>query len=254
MEAIRYVFWASLGTSLACWLGALPFIWTKHISQKWIGYANAIASSMMVAASFDLVFQWLSLHKWSRNNAGFVVGGMLIGLVFIIITHHRAEKHDQLSHTGGKIWGKAVSWKNAFIIIIIMTLHSGAEWLAMWVAQGASDTLWLFVFIVMALQNIPEWLAISLQLVPKGTPWRRAWLRSIATSLPQPLLAVPAFYFVNTFAPLVPRWLGFAAGCMLWMCFGGITAESYKGTDHTWVGIIATLSIVFMVILQTVVG
>jgi zinc transporter, ZIP family len=210
---------------------------------------------MMVAASFDLVFQGLALHKWSRDNASAVVGGMLIGLAFIIITHHRAEKHDQVSHTGGKMHGKKiVSWKNAFIIIIIMTLHSGAEWLAMGVAQGASHTLGLFVFIVMALQNIPEWLAISLQLVPQGTPWWRAWLRSIVTSLPQPLLAVPAFYFVETFAPLVPRWLGFAAGCMLWMCFGDITAESYKGTDHSWVGIIATLSIVFMLILQTLVG
>lgn len=90
-------------------------------------------------------------------------------------------------------------------------------------------------------------------MVPKGTPRWRAGLRSIATSLPQPLLAVPAFYFVHIFQPLVPWGLGFAAGCMLWMCFGGITKDSYKHTDASWVGVIATLSIIFMVALQVLV-
>jgi zinc transporter ZupT len=242
-----YIFLASLGTALACGLGAIPFIWKKTINKKRLWYANAVASSMMIAASFDLIYQWIAFQKWDRFNAWAVIGWILVWLIFILITHHRADKHENIKVNGHKM----INRKNAFMIIIIMTMHSGAEWIAMWVAQWASETLWLFILIVMALQNIPEWLAISLQLVPKWTPRRKASLWSIATSLPQPLLAVPAFYFVDTFRPLVPRGLWFAAWCMIWMCFGSLTKESYDWTDTSRVGIIATVSIVWMLILQT---
>ena len=249
MSPIRYIFFASLWTAIACWLGAIPFIRAKSINKKWIGYANAVASSMMIAASFDLIYKWLEIDSWDWHNVWAVIWWILIWLIFILITHHWADKHEQIKTHGHKM----VTWRNAFLIIVIMTMHSGAEWIAMWVAQWASQALGLFVIIVMAVQNIPEWLAISLQLVPNWTPRRRAALRSIATSLPQPLLAVPAFYFVDTFKPIIPWWLGFAAWCMLRMCFWWIAKDSYEWTDPSWVGIIATMSIVFMVILQVLV-
>lgn len=242
------MFFASLATAIACGLWALPFAFTKKINKRRLWYANAIASSMMIAASFDLIYQWLSFDRWNWMNAWAVIWGILFWLIFILITHHWAEKHENLKVNGHKI----INRRNAFLIIVIMTMHSWAEWIAMWVAQGASETLWLFIIIVMWLQNIPEWLAISLQMVPKWTPRWKAWLWSIATSLPQPLLAVPAFYFVDAFAPLVPWWLWFAAWCMIWMCFGEITAESYEWTDKSWIGIIATMSIVIMLLLQMV--
>lgn len=249
MSPIRYIFFASLWTAIACGLGALPFIWIKKLNKKWLWYANAIASSMMIAASFDLIYQGLSIDKWNWANAWAVIWWILFWLIFILVTHQRADKHDHVKVH----WHEIITRRNAFLIIVIMTMHSWAEWIAMWVAQWASESLWLFVIIVMALQNIPEWLAISLQLVPKWTPRWKASLWSIATSLPQPLLAVPAFYFVETFKPLVPRWLGFAAWCMIWICFWWLTPESYEWTDKSWIGIIATMSIVVMLILQTLV-
>jgi zinc transporter ZupT len=44
-------------------------------------------------------------------------------------------------------------------------------------------------------------------------------LQAIFTSLPQPLVAVPAFMFVESFKSFHPLALGFASGSMLFMVF-----------------------------------
>ena len=67
------------------------------------------------------------------------------------------------------------------------------------------------------MQNVPEGLAISLVLVPRGATVRAAAGWSVFSSLPQPLLAVPAFLFVERFSAVLPAALGFAAGAMVWM-------------------------------------
>ena len=48
-----------------------------------------------------------------------------------------------------------------------------------------------------------------------GTPARKAAGWSVFSSLPQPLIAVPAFLFVEHFSALLPAALGFAAGAMV---------------------------------------
>ena len=51
-------------------------------------------------------------------------------------------------------------------------------------------------------------------------------------SLPQPLVAVPSFMFVNAFTAMLPLALGFAAGCMVWMVFAELIPDALEAAAH----------------------
>jgi zinc transporter ZupT len=98
-----------------------------------------------------------------------------------------------------------------------MTAHSVAEGVGVGSSFGGGEALGVVIAIAIAIHNVPEGLAISLVLVPRGVRVRFAAGWSVFSSLPQPLVAVPAYLFVEAFRSVLPAALGFAAGAMDWM-------------------------------------
>lgn len=99
-----------------------------------------------------------------------------------------------------------------------------------WCTQGVLVTL------AIGLHNIPEGLAVSTVLVARGISARHALLWTFFTSMPQPLVALPSFLFVDTFRVLLPVALGFAAGCMVWMVFAELLPDALADASHSKVG------------------
>ena len=100
------------------------------------------------------------------------------------------------------------------------------------------------------MHNVPEGLAITAVLLPRGVKlWRCAgW--SVFSSLPQPLMAVPAFLFVEAFRSALPYGLGFAAGAMVFMVLVELLPEAYEHGDRAQVATLATAAAVGMVLFQ----
>ena len=89
--------------------------------------------------------------------------------------------------------------------------------------------------VAIGLHNVPEGLAVATVLVARGiAPWHALWW-TLATSLPQPLFALPSFLFVDAFSALLPLALGFAAGCMVWMVFAELIPDALADAPHAQV-------------------
>jgi ZIP family zinc transporter len=103
------------------------------------------------------------------------------------------------------------------------------------------------------VHNIPEGLAISLVLVPRGLRVRSAAAWSVFSSLPQPLIAPFAFLFVESFRPVLPAGLGFAAGAMLWMVWRELLPEALEDAPRRTLALGGGLSFAVMLGAQALV-
>jgi len=72
------------------------------------------------------------------------------------------------------------------------------------------------------------------------------------SSLPQPLVAVPAFLFVALFDGLVPLGLGFAGGAMLWMVAAQVVPDALHGSSRKSVALALGASTVVMLAFEAV--
>lgn len=194
----------------------------------------------MVGASIGLLAE-----GWGHSPAR-TLGGAAAGAVFIALTRRLLGREREL-HLGAF---SGVDATKMLLIVGVMTVHSFTEGVGIGVSFGGGETLGVVIALAIAVHNIPEGLAISLVLVPRGVSVRRAAAWSIFSSLPQPLMAVPAFLFVETFEPFLPAGLGFAAGAMLWMVAAELLPEAFDEAPARSVAAVGLASAGLMVALQ----
>lgn len=239
MEPVFLVFIYGSITALATGLGAVPFLFIRTLSPKVVAWANAIAAGLMLGASFGLI-----LAGTDHGSIQTLVGAG-IGVVFISISHKFLHDRDV---EFGEIRGADA--RKIFLIVAVMTVHSFTEGVAVGVAFGGGQKLAALITIAIAVHNIPEGLAISAVMRPKGASVGACVLWSIFSSLPQPLMAVPAFLFVETFRPFLPYGLGFAAGAMVYMVFLELLPEAYENASRPAVGLLVSLTLGAMILFQ----
>lgn len=205
---------AALVTALATGLGALPFAFGKF-DRRWLGVANASAAGFMLSASGALLIEG-GIRGWWQTLAGAAVGAVFIVLTELLLAGHDVEFAAL----------RGADARKALLIVAVMTVHSFSEGVGVGVSYGGGAELGIAITIAIAIHNIPEGLAISLVLVPRGASVRSAAWWSIFSSLPQPLVAAPAFLFVEAFKPFLPAGLGFAGGAMVWLVFRELLPEA----------------------------
>jgi zinc transporter ZupT len=207
-------------------LGALPYALTnkRTVPKSFAALANACACGVMLAASFDLV------HEGQAGGPISVVFGLVVGAALISRAQGwLSERGDNLSFL--ELHGADA--RKTLMIVGIMAAHAFGEGCGVGVSFSGAGGLRQGRLVTLAIgaHNIPEGLAVANVLATKGIkPLTCAWW-CVVTSLPQPLLALPAFLFVEMFQPLLPFSLGFAAGCMVWIVFAELLPDALAEAD-----------------------
>jgi zinc transporter ZupT len=207
---------------------------------------------MMVAASYSLFVEGCtyadpsdtsSVSPETRTGAGAV-----FGLLFILATKNFLERYEDLKV--GVLGGNDA--RKALLIFFVMVMHSFSEGVGIGVSFGGvhGSDLGVFISASLAVHNIPEGLAIAVVLLPRGVSILTAAVWAIATSLPQPLMAVPAYSFVHHFVPILPVGLGFAGGAMAWVAFFELLPEAMEDTNLLTTCLVALPALVTMLFMQ----
>jgi len=233
------VFAYGLATALATGLGAVPFAFVRRISPRAVAVANAVAAGLMLGACFGLAAEGTRYGAWQT------IAGANLGVLFILGTQRWLGRHEVRFGAAGGVEARRMA-----LMVVVMTVHSFAEGVAVGAAFGGGAELATVITIAIAVHNVPEGLAISAVLRPRGVSLAACAGWSVFSSLPQPLMAVPAFLFVEAFRPALPWGLGFAAGAMVFMVFVELLPEAYEDAPRPAIGLLATLTLVAMLLFQ----
>jgi len=229
---LALVFVAGLLTALATGVGALPFFLVEEVSTRWNVVLWGLASGIMVSASvFGLIFEGLA-----NGTLGEIVPGLAVGVLLVVVAHRILTD----AEVDPREYEEA-DFKKLLLVLGILTVHSFPEGVAIGVSFADLNLgtgpqllgftvplLAVFMTVAISIHNVPEGTAISIPLRAMGvSEWRMVWW-AVFSSLPQPLGAVIAFYFVRVAREFLPFGFGFAAGAMIYLVLTEFIPEALE--------------------------
>jgi ZIP family zinc transporter len=229
---------AGVASVCAAGVGALPLWFIREGSASLLGAANGVAAGVMVAISLGLAREGVS-EGASATVLGIGLGAALILALRVLLPEPRGPARASRTAIPG-----------AALVVVVMGAHSFAEGIAVGSSFAAEASLGLVTATAIAAHKTAEGFAIGLVLVPHGVRVSAAAASSMASALPQPLIAVPAFVFAEEFTSVLPVVLGLAAGAMTAVALAELLAEAMRRARVSTVALAAGSAFVVTAVIQ----
>ena len=246
-----------IGTSL----GAAMVLFLKdQISAGIQKGLTGFAAGVMTAASFWSLLQPALDSSESLGKLSFIPAavGFLIGMGFLLlldtVTPHM--------HMDNQTEGPKSKLKRTTKLILAVTLHNIPEGMAVgvvyagWMAGGVgvSMTAALALAIGIAIQNFPEGAIVSMPLRAEGMPKAKTFFYGVLSGAVEPAASVVTILAARFVIPVLPYFLAFAAGAMIYVVVEELIPEMSEG-KHTNYGTVAfAVGFVLMMILDVALG
>ena len=247
-----------LGTSLG---SALVFFMREKINEKLMKILLGFAAGVMIAASiWSLLIpaidqEEISNHiAWLAPSIGFMFGIVFLLLLDTFVPHmHTSSKFEE---------GVKSNFSRITKLLLAVTLHNIPEGMAVgvvfagYLSGNSSITLAsaLALTIGIAIQNFPEGAIISMPLKVEGVSKPKAFVLGVLSGIVEPIGAIITILLTNLVTSLMPYFLSFAAGAMIYVVVEELIPESQTG-KHSNLGTIGvSIGFVLMMILDIALG
>lgn len=246
-----------IGTSLGA---AMVFILKDQISEKLQKVLTGFAAGVMVAASFWSLLlpalessEYLGKLSFIPAAVGFLVGTGFLLLLDVVTPHMHMDKQTE---------GPESKLKRTTKLILAVTLHNIPEGMAVGVVYagvvsgqvGISAAGALALSLGIAIQNFPEGAIVSMPLLSEGMPKVKTFWWGVLSGVVEPIAAVITILAAGLVVPLMPYFLSFAAGAMMYVVVEELIPEMSEG-KHSNLGTIAfSLGFVLMMVLDVALG
>lgn len=247
-----------IGTTLG---SACVFFMKKELKPLIQKIFLGFASGVMVAASvWSLLIPAMDMSE-SMGKFSFVpaAAGFLLGIGFLLLMD-RTVPHLHLGSEESE--GPKVTLKKTTMLVLAVALHNIPEGLSAGavfagVLSGNENVTMagaLALAAGIAIQNFPEGAIISMPLRGAGFSRGRSFLYGVASGIVEPLAGGLTLLLTAYIEPLLPYFLAFAAGAMIYVVVEELIPESAQG-EHSDLGTFGfAVGFIIMMVLDVALG
>ena len=256
------LFWGLIIPFLGTTLGsAMVFFMKNKINNKVEKILLGFASGVMIAASvWSLLIPSIDMAEeqgviaWIPATVGFLLGMLFLLVLDSVIPH--------LHLNSNKPEGMKSKLQKTTMMVLAVTLHNIPEGMAVGVvfagaiSQNSGITLAgaFALAIGIAIQNFPEGAIISMPLKSEGASKLKAFWYGTLSGIVEPIGAILTIALTNLVVPVLPYFLSFAAGAMIYVVVEELIPESQAG-EHSNIGTVGVaIGFVIMMILDVALG
>lgn len=247
-----------LGTTLG---SAMVFLMKNEMSKRLQKMLLGFASGVMIAASvWSLLIPAIEMAEeqekiaWIPATVGFLLGMLFLLVLDSVIPHLHLDSSEPE--------GIRAKLKKSTMLIFAVTLHNIPEGMAVGVTfagamigdMGITMAGAFALALGIAIQNFPEGAIISMPLCSDGTSKSKAFFYGTMSGIVEPVGAAITILFTRRVVAVLPYFLAFAAGAMIYVVVEELIPESQQG-EHTNIGTIGVaVGFALMMILDVALG
>ena len=257
LQTVEGILIPFLGTSLGA---AMVFFLKKQISGVVQKALTGFAAGVMVAASFWSLLQPALESSSAMGSLAFLPAsiGFLIGVGFLLLLdvltpHMHMNKQNE---------GPKSGFKRTTKLILAVTLHNIPEGMAVGVvyagllagSSGITAAGALTLALGIAIQNFPEGAIVSMPLLAEGMQKKKTFWMGVLSGAVEPVAAMITILAAGLVTPVMPYFLAFAAGAMMYVVVEELIPEMSEGKHSNTGTIMFSLGFVVMMILDVALG
>jgi len=246
-----------LGTALGA---ALVFFMKNDLSSRVQKILSGFAAGIMVAASvWSLLIPSMEMAA-GKGKLAFVpaVVGFCLGMLFLLLLDH-VIPHMHLDETQE---GPKNKLQKTTMMVLAVTLHNIPEGMAVgilyagWASGSAqiTEAAALSLALGIAIQNFPEGAIISMPLHSRGLSKGRSCWYGILSGIVEPIAGLITILLASLVLPVLPYFLSFAAGAMIFVVVEELVPEMAEGEHSNWGTIAFMLGFALMMVLDVALG